>query len=82
MFEGLKKKKERFTFAAFSEILADLKRPSMQYFKNAVGLFGITIIKANLGKIGAEVMSILCFRKTEDFIFNIDQIKFHIILTP
>ena len=60
----------------FSEILADLKRPAMQYFKKCRWLIWYYDNKANLGRDwGRSHESILCFRKTENFIFNIDQIR-------
>ena len=48
----------------------------MQYFKKCRWLIWYYDNKANLGKDwGRSHESILCFRKTEDFIFNIDQIR-------
>lgn len=60
----------------FSEILADLKRPSMNFFKKCRWLIWYYDNKANLGKDwGRSHESILCLRKTEDFTFNIDSIR-------
>ncbi|ARE60861.1 DNA-methyltransferase [Turicimonas muris] len=60
----------------FSEILADLKRPSMQYFKRCRWLVWYYDNKANLGKDwGRSHESVLCLRKSNDFIFNIDPIR-------
>jgi site-specific DNA-methyltransferase (adenine-specific) len=60
----------------FSEILADLKAPSMQYFKSCRWLIWNYKNKANLGKDwGRSHESILIFRKSKNYIFNIDPIR-------
>jgi len=60
----------------FSEILADIKAPSMQYFKSCRWIVWNYKNKANLGKDwGRSHESILFFRKSKDFIFNVDAIR-------
>lgn len=60
----------------FSEILADLKLPSMQFFKSCRWIVWHYKNKANLGKDwGRSHESILVFRKTKKFTFNIDDIR-------
>lgn len=60
----------------FSEILADLKRPAMKYFKKCRWLVWYYDNKANLGKDwGRSHESILCLRKSDTFTFNIDSIR-------
>jgi len=60
----------------FSEILADLKAPAMKFFKNCRWLIWNYKNKANLGKDwGRSHESILLFRKSKDFTFNIDSIR-------
>ena len=64
------------TFCGFSEILADLKHPAMQYFSGCRWLIWHYRNKANLGKDwGRSHESILHFRKTSAFQLNIDQIR-------
>lgn len=60
----------------FTEILADIKRPAMQYFNGCKWLIWYYDNKANLGKDwGRSHESILCLRKSKDFILNIDDIR-------
>jgi site-specific DNA-methyltransferase (adenine-specific) len=60
----------------FSEILADLKAPSMKYFKSCRWIVWNYKNKANLGKDwGRSHESILLFRKSKDFVFNVDPIR-------
>lgn len=60
----------------FSEILADLKHPAAKYFKSCRWIIWHYKNKANLGKDwGRSHESILHFRKTKDFTFNIDDIR-------
>ena len=60
----------------FSEILADLKHPASKYFKSCRWIIWHYKNKANLGKDwGRSHESILHFRKTKDFTFNIDDIR-------
>ena len=60
----------------FSEILADLKHPAMQYFPSCKWLIWHYRNKANLGNDwGRSHESILHFRKTKQFILNIDDIR-------
>ncbi len=60
----------------FSEILADLKLPSMQHFKGCRWIVWHYKNKANLGKDwGRSHESILHFRKSKNFTFNIDEIR-------
>jgi site-specific DNA-methyltransferase (adenine-specific) len=60
----------------FSEILADLKHPTTKYFKSCRWIIWHYKNKANLGKDwGRSHESILHFRKTKDFTFNIDNIR-------
>jgi site-specific DNA-methyltransferase (adenine-specific) len=60
----------------FSEILADIKRPAMNYFKGCRWLVWHYKNKANLGKDwGRSHESILHFRKSNKFTFNIDDIR-------
>jgi site-specific DNA-methyltransferase (adenine-specific) len=60
----------------FSEILADLKRPAMKFFKTCRWLVWHYKNKANLGNgWGRSHESILHFRKSKDFIFNINDIR-------
>jgi len=60
----------------FSEILADLKHPASKYFKSSRWLVWFYKNKANLGKDwGRSHESILLFRKTKKFTFNIDFIR-------
>ena len=60
----------------FSEILADLKHPATKYFKSCRWIIWHYKNKANLGKDwGRSHESILHFRKTKNFTFNIDDIR-------
>lgn len=60
----------------FSEILADIKLPSMRFFKGCRWIVWHYKNKANLGKDwGRSHESILHFRKSRKFIFNIDDIR-------
>jgi len=60
----------------FSEILADLKHPATKYFKSCRWIIWHYKNKANLGKDwGRSHESILHFRKTNNFTFNIDDIR-------
>ncbi len=60
----------------FSEILADLKHPATKYFKGCRWIIWHYKNKANLGSDwGRSHESILHFRKTKSFTFNIDEIR-------
>ena len=60
----------------FSEILADLKHPSMRYFKGCKWLIWYYKNKANLGKDwGRSHESILHLRKSKAFTMNIDDVR-------
>jgi len=60
----------------FSEILADLKHPATKFFKSCRWIVWHYKNKANLGKDwGRSHESILHFRKTKNFTFNIDSIR-------
>lgn len=60
----------------FSEILADLKHPSMKYFSSCRWIIWHYKNKANLGKDwGRSHESILHFRKGKNFTLNIDDIR-------
>jgi site-specific DNA-methyltransferase (adenine-specific) len=60
----------------FSEILADLKHPSMQYFKACKWLVWYYKNKANLGyDWGRSHESILHLRKSKKHTFNIDDVR-------
>ena len=60
----------------FSEILADLKHPASKYFKSCRWIIWHYKNKANLGKDwGRSHESILHFRKTQNFTFNIDDVR-------
>jgi site-specific DNA-methyltransferase (adenine-specific) len=60
----------------FSEILADLKAPSMKFFKSCRWIIWNYKNKANLGNDwGRSHESILLFRKSKDFTFNVDSIR-------
>jgi len=60
----------------FSEILADLKLPALRYFVGCRWLVWHYKNKANLGSDwGRSHESILHFRKSEQFTFNIDDIR-------
>ncbi len=60
----------------FSEILADLKHPSMKYFSGCRWLIWHYKNKANLGSDwGRSHESILVLRKSHKFIMNIDPVR-------
>lgn len=60
----------------YSEILADLKHPASQFFESCRWIVWHYKNKANMGKDwGRSHESILHFRKTKKFIFNIDNIR-------
>lgn len=60
----------------YSEILADLKHPSMRYFKRCKWLIWAYKNKANLGNDwGRSHESILHLRKSKDFKLNIDDVR-------
>lgn len=60
----------------FSEILADLKHPSMKYFKSCKWLIWHYKNKANLGRDwGRSHESILHLRKSKKFTMNIDDVR-------
>jgi site-specific DNA-methyltransferase (adenine-specific) len=60
----------------FSEILADLKLPASRFFAGCRWLVWHYKNKANLGADwGRSHESILHFRKTKDFTFNIDDVR-------
>lgn len=60
----------------FSEILADIKWASSRMFKGCKWLIWFYRNKANLGKDwGRSHESILHFRKSKNFIFNIDEVR-------
>lgn len=60
----------------FSEILADLKHPSMKYFKGCKWIVWYYKNKANLGKDwGRSHESMLHLRKSKEFTMNIDDVR-------
>jgi site-specific DNA-methyltransferase (adenine-specific) len=60
----------------FTEILADLKHPSMKYFKGCKWLIWYYKNKANLGRDwGRSHESVLHVRKGKQFTFNIDDVR-------
>ena len=60
----------------FSEILADLKLPSMKFFKHCKWLVWHYKNKANLGNDwGRSHESILVLRKSKNRIFNVDDVR-------
>lgn len=60
----------------FTEILADLKHPSMKYFRGCKWLIWYYKNKANLGKDwGRSHESILHLRKGKKFTFNMDDVR-------
>lgn len=70
------KKSGSLYICGFSEILADLKHPSSQYFKSCRWIVWHYKNKANLGKDwGRSHESMLLFRKSKNFTFNIDEIR-------
>jgi len=70
------KKTGTLYICGFSEILADLKHPSMKYFKGCKWLIWYYKNKANLGKDwGRSHESILHLRKSKTFTMNIDDVR-------
>ena len=70
------KKTGTLYICGFSEILADLKHPSMKYFKGCKWLIWYYKNKANLGKDwGRSHESILHLRKSKKFTMNIDDVR-------
>ena len=70
------KKTGTLYICGFTEILADLKHPSMKYFKGCKWLVWHYKNKANLGKDwGRSHESILHLRKNRKFTFNIDDVR-------
>lgn len=70
------KKTGTLYICGFSEILADLKHPSMKYFKGCKWLVWYYKNKANLGKDwGRSHESILHLRKSKNFTMNIDDVR-------
>ena len=61
----------------FSEVLADLRHPASKYFAGCRWIIWHYMNKANLGNDwGRSHESILHFRKTRDFTFNTDSVRF------
>ena len=70
------KKTGTLYICGFSEILSDLKHPSMRYFKGCKWLIWYYKNKANLGKDwGRSHESILHLRKSKEFTMNIDDVR-------
>ena len=70
------KKTGTLYICGFSEILADLKHPSMKYFKGCKWLIWYYKNKANLGNDwGRSHESILHLRKSKEFTINIDAVR-------
>jgi len=70
------KKTGTLYICGFSEILADLKHPSMKYFKVCKWIVWYYKNKANLGKDwGRSHESILHLRKSKNFTMNIDDVR-------
>ncbi|HKJ42666.1 MAG TPA: DNA methyltransferase [Sunxiuqinia sp.] len=70
------KKNGSLFICGFSEILADIKWSASHLFKGCKWLIWFYRNKANLGKDwGRSHESILHFRKSKDFIFNIDEVR-------
>lgn len=60
----------------FTEILADVKTPAMEFFEKCRWLIWQYDNKANLSNDwGRSHESILCLRKTKDFVFNVDMVR-------
>lgn len=60
----------------FTEILADLKRPAMQYFSGCKWLIWHYLNKGNLSNDwGRSHESIIHFRKSKKFTFNVDDVR-------
>jgi len=65
-----------FYMCGFSEIIAELVPPTLEYFKSIKWLIWHYKNKANLGKDwGRSHESILHFRKSSDFTFNMDDVR-------
>ena len=70
------KKTGTLYICGFSEILADLKHPSMKYFQGCKWIVWYYKNKANLGKDwGRSHESILHLRKSKKFTMNIDDVR-------
>src|SRR5699024_5127801 len=70
------KKDGSLFICGFSEILADLKWAASSLFKGCKWLIWYYRNKGNLGKDwGRSHESLLHFRKSKDFIFNIDEVR-------
>ncbi|HAX97699.1 MAG TPA: restriction endonuclease subunit M [Candidatus Atribacteria bacterium] len=70
------KKNGSLYICGFSEILADLKHPAMNFFKGCRWIVWHYKNKANLGNDwGRSHESILHLRKSKDFIFNVDSVR-------
>ncbi|MCF7920160.1 MAG: site-specific DNA-methyltransferase [Candidatus Cloacimonetes bacterium] len=70
------KKTGTLYICGFSEILADLKHPSMKYFQGCKWLIWYYKNKANLGNDwGRSHESILHLRKSKKFTMNIDDVR-------
>ena len=70
------KKNGSMYVCGFSEILADLKAPSMKFFKACRWIVWNYKNKANLGNDwGRSHESLLHLRKSKDFILNVDDIR-------
>lgn len=70
------KKSGSLYVCGFSEILADIKWAASDLFKGCKWLIWFYRNKANLGNDwGRSHESILHFRKSKDFIFNIDEVR-------
>jgi site-specific DNA-methyltransferase (adenine-specific) len=71
-------KKGTLYVCGFSEILADLKHPSMKYFKSCRWLVWYYKNKANLGNDwGRSHESILHLRKSKKPVFNVDDVRIY-----
>lgn len=65
-----------FYICGFSELLADVKLPASRFFRGCRWLVWHYKNKANLGTDwGRSHESILHFRKSKDFTFNIDEVR-------
>lgn len=70
------KKTGTLYICGFTEILADLKHPSMKYFHSCKWLIWFYKNKANLGRDwGRSHESILHLRKSREFVMNIDDVR-------
>ncbi len=60
----------------FTEILADIRRPAMEFFEKCKWLVWYYDNKANMrNDWGRSHESIVCFRKNKDFVFNTDDVR-------